>query len=56
MPIYQATLDDHLAEGWGLPEVAGDDPLEDRPIRLLPSPAQVARMVGLWAASKEVET
>lgn len=28
---YVATLEDHLAEGWGLPEVA--DPQDDRPIR-----------------------
>lgn len=25
MPAYITTLDDHLDEGWGLPEVAGDE-------------------------------
>ncbi len=25
MPAYNPTLDDHLDEGWGLPEAAGDD-------------------------------
>lgn len=25
MPAFNATMDDHLDEGWGLPEVAGDD-------------------------------
>lgn len=25
MPSYKPSLDDHLAEGWGIPESAGDD-------------------------------
>lgn len=30
MPSFRATLEDHLDEGWGLPELAGDDGAEDR--------------------------
>ncbi len=39
-------------EGWGLPEIAGDDPIDDRPIRLLPSPAEISRHLDAlaWAA------
>lgn len=41
---YLATLDDHLAEGWGLPEVADQDaPPDDRPLRLMLPPAVVSR-------------
>lgn len=41
---FAATLDDHLREGWGLPEVAGqDEPTEDRPLRILLPPAVVSR-------------
>lgn len=41
---YVATLDDHLAEGWGLPEVAEDGrPDDDRPLRLMLPPAVVSR-------------
>jgi hypothetical protein len=29
MPAFNPTLDDHLEEGWGLPEVAGDDAPDD---------------------------
>ncbi|WP_417264541.1 hypothetical protein [Celeribacter sp.] len=27
---FVATFDDHLAEGWGLPEIAGDDEPDER--------------------------
>ncbi len=40
---FRATLDDHLEEGWGLPEVAGDDDLEARPLVLPPPPEVVTR-------------
>lgn len=41
---FAATLDDHLDEGWGLPEVAGqDEPTEGRPLRILLPPAVVSR-------------
>ncbi len=41
---FSASLDDHLDEGWGLPEVAGqDEPPEDRPLRLMLPPAVVSR-------------
>lgn len=40
---FAATLDDHLAEGWGLPEAADDDRAEDRPLRLMLPPAVVSR-------------
>jgi len=40
---FIASLDEHLAEGWGLPEVAGDEEPDPRRLRVMPSPAQVAR-------------
>lgn len=43
---YRAGLDDHLAEGWGLPEIAGDDETEaekDAKLILPPTPAMVSR-------------
>lgn len=39
---FIASMDDHLAEGWGLPEVADDD-LEERELILPPSAKQVSR-------------
>lgn len=40
---FSATLDDHLAEGWGFPEIAGDDREPPPPLRVLISPAEVSR-------------
>lgn len=41
---FEATLEEHLAEGWGLPEAAEDDGRgEDRPLRLMLPPAVVSR-------------
>lgn len=41
---FSATLEEHLAEGWGLPEAAEDDGrCEDRPLRLMLPPAVVSR-------------
>lgn len=34
MPSYKPTLEDHLDEGWGLPEEAGDDEEWIKPIEL----------------------
>lgn len=49
---FTATLDDHLEEGWGLPEIAGDDEPDDRPVRVQLSPEQItAHEAALqWAA------
>lgn len=49
---FTATLDDHLEEGWGLPEVAGDDEVEAKALILPPSPAQVTRFISVleWPA------
>lgn len=41
LPAFAATLDDHLAEGWGLPELAGDEEPEERRIYRNVSVAQV---------------
>lgn len=38
MPAYIPTLEDHLEEGWGLPEVAGDDEPDDRKLELPVTP------------------
>ncbi len=40
---FAATFDDHLDEGWGLPEAADDDRGEDRPLKLMLPPAVVSR-------------
>lgn len=40
MPSYKPTLEDHLEEGWGVPEVAGDDESWDKPIELPIDPAR----------------
>jgi hypothetical protein len=42
MPAFNPTLDDHLEEGWGLPEVAGDEGAEERKLVLNVSAAQVS--------------
>ncbi len=34
LPAFLPTLDDHLEEGWGVPEVAGEDGPDDRPLRI----------------------
>lgn len=34
MPTYKATLDDHLEEGWGIPEEAGDADEWIKPVEL----------------------
>lgn len=52
MPAFPATLDDHLREGWGLPEVAGDDEPDDRPLRVQEPAWRIARheRALMWAA------
>ncbi|WP_102225188.1 hypothetical protein [Acidimangrovimonas sediminis] len=52
IPAFVATLDDHLSEGWGLPEIAGDDRPSERVVRIRPTPAQVdAHLAALhWTA------
>lgn len=51
MPIFKVSLEDHLAEGWGLPEVADDDDLP--PVRVMASPAEVTRHIAVleWPAT-----
>lgn len=55
---FIASLDEHLAEGWGLPEVAGDDDPDPRRLRFMPSPEQISRHEGdaqilvLWSQRK----
>jgi len=41
--VASATLDDHLGECGGLPELAGDDEPEERELILPPSAKQVTR-------------
>lgn len=43
-PIYRATLEDHLAEGWGIPEVAGDDQPDERRLHVALSAIEVERL------------
>jgi len=45
----QSTLADHLDEGWGLPEIAGDDDPEERLLYVPPKP----RTVSLYEAALE---
>ncbi len=40
---FIASLDEHLANGWGLPEIAGDDEPDPRRLRVMPSPEQISR-------------
>ena len=40
MPSYKATLEDHLEEGWGIPETAGDDEPWDKAIEIPIDPAR----------------
>lgn len=45
MPAYRASLEDHLAEGWGIPERADDDLGVDDVLRLNLSPEAVSQMI-----------
>ena len=58
MPTYKASLDDHLEEGWGLPEIAGDDAPEDKRRPLPPSAEMIeAHMDALtWVAQYVAKT
>lgn len=47
MPTFKATLEDHLEEGWGIPEVAGDEEDDERPMRV---PVEPERADFLMAA------
>ncbi len=40
---FIASLDEHLAESWGLPETAGDHEPAPRRLRVMPSPEQISR-------------
>lgn len=43
MPALNPTLDDHLDEGWGLPEIAGDDePGDGKRLVVQASAAQIS--------------
>jgi len=52
MPDYRASLEDHLAEGWGLPEKADGVEGGDKVLRIQCSSAQVSQMETRlqWAA------
>lgn len=41
MPAFNPTLDDHLDEGWGLPEIAGDDEPEAKRLRVQATAEQI---------------
>ena len=41
--LFSVTLEDHLEEGWGLPEIAGDDEPDERRRHAMPSPEQITR-------------
>ena len=44
MPAFNPTLEDHLDEGWGIPEVAGEnEPDAARPVRRPATPEQITR-------------
>lgn len=44
MPAFNPTLDDHLDEGWGLPEAAGDDePGDGKRLVVQATAAQITR-------------
>ncbi|TXH44938.1 MAG: hypothetical protein E6Q97_31945 [Desulfurellales bacterium] len=45
MPSYTPSLEDHLEEGWGLPEVAGDDRPGDKKVSLPPTPERVEQLI-----------
>lgn len=41
MPSYAPTWEERLAEGWGIPELAGDEQQPDRRMRVPATPAQI---------------
>lgn len=45
MPTYEPTLEDHLAEGWGIPEKAGADDDAEKVMRIPLSPQRVDQMI-----------
>lgn len=45
MPSYRPSLEDHLEEGWGLPEVADDEAEPARPKPLPPTPEMVEKLI-----------
>jgi len=47
MPSYTPSLDDHLTEGWGLPERAEGVELEDKVVRIALPPDRIDALV--WA-------
>lgn len=51
MPAYAASLEDHLEEGWGLPETADDQP-EEKVLRINLPPKKVQQMIDTleWCA------
>lgn len=56
MPTYRPTLDDHLDEGWGLPENADDgdeDATRRKVMAMPPSPDKVEQLIDAltWVAS-----
>lgn len=44
MPTFIASLDDHLDEGWGFPETAGDDDPQDSALVLPASAEDIQRL------------
>lgn len=51
MPAYRASLEDHLDEGWGLPEAAEDDEdtARNRAMPRPPSPERIEHLVDALA-------
>lgn len=45
MPSFIATLEDHLEEGWGLPENADDEVLAERPLKLPVEPERAQQLL-----------
>jgi hypothetical protein len=41
MPVFRATFDDHMAEGWGIPEIADPDDVVEKVVRIAATPAEV---------------
>jgi hypothetical protein len=52
MPSYTATLEDHLAEGWGFPEQAEDNAPDEKVLRINLPPEKVQQLIDAleWCA------
>lgn len=58
MPSYKASFEDHMDEGWGIPEVAGEDPADDKGRPLPPSAEEVEAHLDalMWVSSFVAKT